>query len=513
MKKILSIFICVLLAVTMLNVSVSAADEKVSVTAESHTVAVDGTVSLSVALSEGTALTADYIEISVIYSKQLDFASGEFTKTEGAEVSSDFESRTASASVTYKEPCEISGEIFKFTVKGVEVADKRTVRVSLTVKNGNTELLSVSQIDTSLKVICKEHNFSYWSVTTAADCENAGEQTRKCSICEFTEAQVIEAYGHDFSDMTILRPATCTEIGYERGFCSRCQQKLLQQIPATGHSMGEWSTVAAPTCTVKGTDESKCQSCNFTETRETEALGHEFQEAVITTQPTLGKKGIATGYCTRCSETTAQDVECAYSDSATGIILNTTYGVYPEETKTKITAVPEGHSGHDSIKNALAHITNRFVGYNIEATNRGFSVEPEGEVTATFPIPQEYGKGASVYYISDDGTVKKLSAAINDDGTTATVKFAGNGRYAVCKTGFSAGGTTVGGSVNLGVIVIVLAALTIIICWVTVAFKIIKIKNPALYKRLASKFPKYSQIRNAVRRRLFIIKESKKQRK
>lgn len=505
MKKFLSVIICILL-ISISALPVYAATDKISVTATSDTTAVESTSELTVALSDGVTVTATEIEISVICSKQLEAVSGKFILADTKQENINFENRPATAVAEYDTPTEIAGNLFSFTVKGLEVSENRTVQVTVSAKNGNSNIFTKT-VKYYINVICKEHTFTEWKTLKSADCENAGEQTRSCKECSYTETQTVEPLGHNFADMTVLRAATCTEKGYERGFCSRCKQKLLQEIPPKGHDMSEFTTVTEPTCTEKGTEISKCKNCDETETREIEALGHEFQDAVITTEPTLGKTGIATGYCTRCSETTTQEVQCGHNDAATGIKIKTVYGVYPEDTKIKIVALTGG-SDYDFIANALAHITNRFTGYTISTTHRGFNIDANGEVTALFPIPTEYVNSATVYFISNDGTVKKLSAQIGEDGTTATVKFCGSGYYAVCKTGFAAGIKSAKTGKALKICAIVLLSLTVIICWLIVALQILKTKKPSLYNKLIAKIPTYSQIRLAVRRYIFIFKES-----
>ncbi len=506
MKRFLSLLLSVILIITCLTVTASAATTEVTLTPEADTVTVDGLVTLTVKLGENVnGWTADKIDIRVNYSSQFELISGEFLQTEGAEQSIDIKGRTAS--ISYEQSKNISGDIFKFQLKGLSIANDPVARVTVVAKNGSTQLFSRTT-SLTLKIICREHSFTRFETTKSADCENAGEQTRKCTVCEFRETQVIEAYGHDFSNMEILRPATCIEKGYERGFCSRCNQKLLQEIPAKGHTMGEWTTVKKPSCVKNGLEQSKCQSCDHTESRKTDPIGHEFQEAVITTEPTISTNGIKTGYCTRCSDTTTAEVPCAHTDSATGIRLDTTYGVFPEGTKVKIESVGTDSSDYNFVRNSLAHITNRFIGYNIETTHRGSEVHPDGEVTVTFNIPEKYGKSASFYYINENGAVKKLSATLSEDGTKATIKLVDTGHYAICKTGFDAGASrnSLLESISLTELII-WTSVVLVICWSIVALKIIKMKKPALYKKIMPKLPKYSQIRNAVLRQRFIIKE------
>ena len=369
MRKALSIFISILLLCLLLPYSVYAENDAVSLSAPSNSVAFEDTITVTVTLGDETeGITADSLEITVSHSKTyFEFVSGKFLSLEN---SASPTVNGSSASISYVKPVTLKGNVFEFSLKGLQIHNlERTVRATVVAKNGNALILDKTA-EIKIKVICKEHSFSHWSVDRAADCEISGEQHRKCSVCETEEKQEIAAYGHNFDDMVILRAATCTEIGYERGFCSRCERKLLQQIPATGHQMGEFITEVPPGCVTKGLDVANCQNCEHSESRETEPIGHEFQETVITTEPTISTNGVKTGYCTRCTETTTADVPCAHTDSVTGIHLDTVYGVFPEGTKVNIQN-PTSGLDYEFVRKSLAHITNNFMCFTIETTHRG----------------------------------------------------------------------------------------------------------------------------------------------
>ena len=64
------------------------------------------------------------------------------------------------------------------------------------------------------------HSYSDWTVTTAPDCENAGEQTHTCAVCGETETQSIAATGHSYN--AVVTDPTATEQGYTTYTCSAC---------------------------------------------------------------------------------------------------------------------------------------------------------------------------------------------------------------------------------------------------------------------------------------------------
>ncbi len=351
------------------------------------------------------------------------------------------------------------------------------------------------------------HNMGAWQTITAATCDEGGSLESTCLICGYKEYKVSYALGHTMGEWVIVKPASCTENGLKEKACSYCGLKENEEIAAIGHKMGEWFIETEASCTVKEVKAKVCANCSMKETEEGEALGHKFKEAVVTTEPTIGKYGIKTGYCERCDETTEADVECAYTDKETNIHIDTTHGVFPENAKTKIQFLKEGSSDYKTVKEALAHITNQFYGYSIDITNLGFTVSPEGEASVTFPVPEKFGKRSAFYYINSDGTVKKLSADFSKDGKTATVKFIDSGRYAICRTQYAAGTEFISPATVNGRLIIVIASLILVICWAIVILSIIKQKNPKLYKKIKNFFPTFSEIKNLIKRNIFIISE------
>ncbi len=501
MRKLLSIFICIILITLPLGVTAFAAND-ISLAVPSDTVSVGKEFTATLKFDDAKGIPVTSIKISIVNSNQLRLISGDFVKIEGAQVEALEDGRT---SLTLPTAAEIKGEFYTLKFTADEIGSNFTLKFNIIIRNANDVTTKV--IQKSFKAVCSEHRFSAWDITKPAECESEGSKTRECTICEFSETVKIDALGHDFSDVEILRPATCLDEGYSRAYCKNCKQKLLEKIAPTGHIMGDWTVVTPPTCEEKGTEISKCKGCELSNTRETEPLGHEFKDAVITTEPTISKYGVKTGYCVRCNQSTDSPVECAHTDKATGIRLDTKKGVYPEGAKAKVTEIAKGSSAHSGVAEAIAHITNQFYAYNIEVTNLGFAVAPDGEVTVTFPVPQKFGKGSAFYYITDENTVKKLTVSLSEDGSAATVKFMGNGRYAICKTAYAADEEFISPASVNGAAVLIVTLLILIICWCIVALQIIKVKNPTLYRKLMSKIPTKSEIKNFIKRNIFIFKE------
>ena len=82
------------------------------------------------------------------------------------------------------------------------------------------------------------HNWSEWTITTAATCTTDGERTRTCSAdgCLIgTETETISALGHNMGSYTTTTSATCTEKGEETSTCSRCGHTDTRETAALGH--------------------------------------------------------------------------------------------------------------------------------------------------------------------------------------------------------------------------------------------------------------------------------------
>ena len=146
------------------------------------------------------------------------------------------------------------------------------------------------------------HSWGDWTVTTAATCTDAGEETRTCSRCGETETRAIVATGHTEVVIPAVE-ATCTEGGKTAGKkCSVCGEILEAptDTPALGHNWSEWTVTTPATCTEAGVETHTCSRCGATETRPVEALGHDYAAEV--TPPTCTEQGYTTHTCSRCGD-------------------------------------------------------------------------------------------------------------------------------------------------------------------------------------------------------------------
>lgn len=190
------------------------------------------------------------------------------------------------------------------------------------------------------------------SVLIAPTCEENGEKSYKCSMCEafnLDELELINPLGHDWVNgtITITKNATCTEDGVktytcfhdsthiktevipktghtpndavrenevkptcenagsydEVVYCQTCGAEISREkktVKALGHNWGAWTQTKAATCTRDGAEERVCSNDgNHKQTRVIEALGHDWGDWVVTKEATETEEGSETRSCKR----------------------------------------------------------------------------------------------------------------------------------------------------------------------------------------------------------------------
>ncbi len=279
----------------------------------------------------------------------------------------------------------------------------------------------------------KGHSMGGWNKTKDPTCTQAGEEKRSCKDCGHTETKAINPLGHSFTNPTVTKQPTCTESGEESGHCSRCGQTASQSIKPLGHKFSSWSDTKAPTCTEGGIQERKCNVCGAVETRNTSALGHDFENPTVIKEPTISETGLKEGKCKRCGQTASEVIPCSVKDKATGTLFEANEGTFEKGSEIRVEEIKEDNPAFASVKNILKEICKEFKLYDITAYLNGAKIQPNGEVTVTFNIPEGYGKNVAVYYITEDGSYEKLESAVSEDGKTVSAKISHFSNYAVCK--------------------------------------------------------------------------------
>ena len=189
---------------------------------------------------------------------------------------------------------------------------------------------------------CEEHVFGDWETVTEPTCTEPGLRKRICTVCGYTETEVLDPLGHDYA--AVVTEPTCTEGGYTTYTCSRCGDTYTDDETAPlGHDFGDWAVTAQPTCTEPGVETRGCSRCDATETRPVDALGHAWDEGVVTVEPTETEPGVMTYTCARCGATKTEELpvlehECAIAQFA-----------------DVMEAYPYGTPEHEAIEWAFTH--------------------------------------------------------------------------------------------------------------------------------------------------------------
>lgn len=145
------------------------------------------------------------------------------------------------------------------------------------------------------------HNFGSWIETTPANCTTNGVSTRTCTQCGYSEAQTIPANGqHSYGAWKVIKEATCTEEGTQQRTCTRCGNVETGTVTKGGHVYGEWVVTKEPTCTEAGAKQRTCTLCNSVDTVTVVKLGHNYGENVVAKEATCMETGIVTRTCARC---------------------------------------------------------------------------------------------------------------------------------------------------------------------------------------------------------------------
>ena len=157
-----------------------------------------------------------------------------------------------------------------------------------------------------------EHDWSDWTVTTPATCEEAGVETRTCSVCGEQEMRDIAVAGHNWGEWTVTKPATEEEEGEETRICANDPaHKETRAIPKLSHThVTAKVDAAAPTCEEEGNIEYwVCSGCGkfFAEPEASTELvdsvvmipktGHDWGEWQILIEQTCTEKGVRMRSC------------------------------------------------------------------------------------------------------------------------------------------------------------------------------------------------------------------------
>jgi hypothetical protein len=146
------------------------------------------------------------------------------------------------------------------------------------------------------------HEWGAWTVTKAATCIEAGEESRECKLDgTHTEKRSIplDPAAHVWGDWDVKTPATCTEDGVGTKKCSLCgEESPSNVIPALGHDY-VWTVKTAATCVGEGEETGTCSHDTTHTTMRAIAIdpnAHDWDEWTVTA-PTLISASVETREC------------------------------------------------------------------------------------------------------------------------------------------------------------------------------------------------------------------------
>lgn len=99
-----------------------------------------------------------------------------------------------------------------------------------------------------------EHNYGEWV-------EDENIRYKECSVCgDRVEEEIPEEHTHSYEEISRVE-ASCTEAGSVTYKCTGCEDTYTDDIEATGHIAGEWEVIVEATYTAEGTQEKHCSVC------------------------------------------------------------------------------------------------------------------------------------------------------------------------------------------------------------------------------------------------------------
>ena len=102
------------------------------------------------------------------------------------------------------------------------------------------------------------------------------------------------------------------------------------------------------------------------------------------------------------------------TDTTTNIKLDTTTDIVPADTKLIVNKVTEGKS-YIGVEQALGSNVSKFELYDISLVSNNATIQPNGKVKISIPVPNGYDTSKLVVYrIAEDGTKTKYETTISN---------------------------------------------------------------------------------------------------
>ncbi|MBM6896571.1 hypothetical protein H9X86_04185 [Pseudoflavonifractor capillosus] len=271
-----------------------------------------------------------------------------------------------------------------------------------------------------------------------------------CKGCDkyFSDAEAKTEISKDKTELPLAqhktqlvgkKDATCTQEGYTGDLvCTECKTvvekgEAIAKLPHTTQLVGKKDA----TCTQEGyTGDLVCTECDtVVEKGETiPAKGHNYEDGVCTvcgaedpdhvepTDPVEPSQPVQPSQPVEPSEKPQGTVTL---DNNTGYQITTGNAdkVFDKNTVIAVESVTAGNiytTVEKALKGVVADMKDTAI-LEITATLDGKSVQPDGNVTMTFQIPQHLSVDhLKLYYVAENGEKEEIAITVNKDARTAT---------------------------------------------------------------------------------------------
>lgn len=300
MKRIVAIFLCLILMGTLALSATAAGSAHMSISSSAGTVYRGDSFTLTVSLSNDQPVSNGGIVLSYDSSVfELTGGSCNVSNATLAEVSA----ANGGGVFLLQSDAVVSGAIFTINMK----VKGDAAFGSYTISGTPSLSIDCGISGTSVTVGCK-HSFG-----SASKVDDANHQSN-CSICGET---VKEA--HIWDAGTVTQAATCKDPGSKTVKCTACGAEKVETVPVTGsHTYGTW---------VNGGMDGHYHSCSVCGNEE--STGHNWYTYEILEEATCQKTGRKTVLCEDCGASAEQEISLA----------DHTYGAPAETTDTQHTLV------------------------------------------------------------------------------------------------------------------------------------------------------------------------------
>ncbi len=229
MKKVLSIALALVFALSTFSVLVFAADEPViTFSADKTEAKVGDTVTVKAVVSKDSGLCA------------------------------------AKLAVEYDKDCFKVKEVKAGGFANTEINSLTEGKILLAATNPQTGIKDEAEVLTvELEVKKTEGNISFKvrEAAVATGDDELGSMNVTESVAAASDKSVVIACAHAEFTEKITKEPGCTEKGVKEFTCTQCDHVKTEEINALGHKEGEWETVKEPTAQEAGKKVKKCTVC------------------------------------------------------------------------------------------------------------------------------------------------------------------------------------------------------------------------------------------------------------